>query len=66
MRNAEARDDSTTAARMRKYLKELKDREQGKGQLESAGKRVIDTDNRMIQDAKQSLIAVFGQKRGTA
>jgi len=65
MRNAEARDDSTTANRMRKYLKELSDKEQGKGQLESAGIRTIDTDNRMVQDAKQSLIAVFGQKKGT-
>jgi len=66
MRNAEARDDSTTATRMRKYLKELSDKDQGKGQLESAGKRMIDTDDRIVQSAKQSLIAVFGQKRGTA
>jgi hypothetical protein len=65
MRNAEARDDSTTATRMRKYLKELSDKEQGKGQLESAGTRTIDTSDRMIQDAKKSLVAVFGQKKGT-
>ena len=65
MRNAEARDDSTTATRMRKYLKELSDKEQGKGQLESAGARTIDTSDRMIQDARKSLVAVFGQKKGT-
>lgn len=65
MRNAEARNDSTAAARMRKYLKELSDRDAGRGQLESAGPRMIDTSDRMIQDAKQALIAVFGQKKGT-
>ena len=65
MRNAEARDDSTTATRMRKYLKELKDKEQGKGQLESAGKRMIDTDDRMIQAAKKTLILMFGRDKGT-
>jgi hypothetical protein len=65
MRNAEARNDSTAAARMRKYLKELSDRDAGRGQVESAGPRMIDTSDRMIQDAKQSLIAVFGQKKGT-
>jgi len=65
MRNAEARDDSTTATRMRKYIKELKDKEQGKGQLESAGKRMIDTDDRMIQAAKKTLILMLGQDKGT-
>ena len=65
MRNAEARDDSTTATRMRKYLKELKDKEQGKGQLESAGRRMIDTDDRMIQAAKKTLILMLGQDKGT-
>ena len=65
MRNAEARNDSTAAARMRKYLKELSDRDAGRGQVESAGPRMIDTSDRMIQDAKQALIAVFGQKKGT-
>jgi len=65
MRNAEARDDSTTATRMRKYLKELKDKEQGKGQLESAGRRIIDTDDRMIQAAKKTLILMFGRDKGT-
>ena len=65
MRNAEARDDSTTANRMRRYLKELSDKDAGRGQLESAGPRIINTDDRMIQDAKQALIAAFGQKKGT-
>lgn len=65
MRNAEARDDSTAATRMRKYLKELKDKEQGKGQLESAGRRTINTDDRIIQAAKKTLILMFGQDKGT-
>ena len=65
MRNFEARDETKNAKRMREALEELRGVETGRGQVQSAGARTIDTSDRMIQDAKKSLVAVFGQKKGT-
>jgi hypothetical protein len=65
IRNAEARDATKTAKRIRDNWNEMRGLETGKGQLESAGPRKIDTSDRMIQDAKQALIAVFGREKGT-
>ena len=64
MRNAEARGAEKEGRVLAKYLKELQDKTAGRGQLESAGKRMINTDDRMIQDAKKTLVAVFGQTKG--
>jgi len=65
LRNFEARDETKNAKRMRDALEELRGVETGKGQVQPAGVRTIDTSDRMIQDAKKSLVAVFGQKKGT-
>lgn len=65
LRNFEARDETKNAKRMRDALEELRGVETGRGQVQSAGARTIDTSDRMIQDAKKSLVAVFGQKKGT-
>ena len=65
LRNFEARDETKNAKRMRDALDELRGVETGRGQVQSAGVRTIDTSDRMIQDAKKSLVAVFGQKKGT-
>ena len=65
LRNFEARDQTKNAKRMRDALDELRGVETGKGQVQSAGARTLDTSDRMIQDAKKSLVAVFGQKKGT-
>jgi len=65
LRNFEARDETKNAKRMRDALEELRGVETGKGQVQSAGVRKIDTSDRMIQDAKKALVAVFGQERGT-
>jgi len=65
LRNFEARDETKNAKRMRDALDELRGVEKGRGQVQSAGVRTIDTSDRMIQDAKKSLVAVFGQKKGT-
>ena len=65
MRNAEARDDTKTAKRMRDALEELRGVETGSGQVQSAGTRKLDASDRMIQSAKNALIAVFGEKKGT-
>ena len=65
LRNFEARDETKNAKRMRDALEELRGVETGRGQVQSAGVRTIDTSDRMIQDAKKSLVAVFGQKKGT-
>jgi len=64
MRNAEARGALKEKRVLAKYLKELQDKTAGRGQLESAGKRMINTDDRMIQDAKKTLVAVFGKTKG--
>ena len=65
LRNFEARDQTKNAKRMRDALDELRGVETGRGQVQSAGARTLDTSDRMIQDAKKSLVAVFGQKKGT-
>ena len=65
MRNAEARGALEEKRVLGKYLKELQDKDAGRGQVESAGKRMIDTSDRMIQDAKKTLIMLFGTQKGT-
>jgi len=65
MRNAEARGALEEKRVLGKYLKELQDKDAGRGQLESAGKRMIDTSDRMVQDAKKTLIMLFGKTEGT-
>ena len=65
IRSANASLDAPGKRRLEAILEKKKLKEGKTPQLESAGKRMIDTDNKMIQDAKQSLIAVFGQKKGT-
>lgn len=65
MRNAEARGALAERRVLGKYLKELQDKDAGRGQLESAGKRMIDTSDRMVQDAKKTLILLFGKTDGT-
>lgn len=65
MRNAEARGAAAEGRVLGKYLKELQDKNAGRGQLESAGKRMIDTSDRMVQDAKKTLILLFGKIDGT-
>jgi hypothetical protein len=64
IRNAEARGAAQEGRVLQKYLRELQDKEAGRGQLERAGVATIDTSQKMIQDAKKALIAVYGQRKG--
>ena len=66
IRNAEARGAAAEGRVLKKYLKELQDKDAGRGQLERAGVATIDTSDRMIQDAKKALVAAYGQRKGTS
>ena len=65
IRSANASLDAPGKRRLMAILEKKSLKKGNTPQLESAGPRTIDTNDRMIQDAKQSLIAVFGQKKGT-
>ena len=65
IRSAKAALDDPGKRRLDAIL-EKESLKQGKTpQLESAGTRKIDTSDRMVQDAKKALVAVFGQRKGT-
>ena len=65
IRSANASLDAPGKRRFMAILEKKSLKEGNTPQLESAGKRMIDTDDRMIQAAKKTLILMLGQDKGT-